>query len=136
MLAGIVSDNDVRGQFDAIVNICTSAEWRDIWHELGLRVYTLETVGLAVDAADDQIWETCQQLELVLVTGNRNAVGPESLENTIRTRNQPTSLPVLTLANPYAVEHDRHHAEQVAVRLMEVLLDIDNYRGCGRLYLP
>jgi predicted nuclease of predicted toxin-antitoxin system len=136
MLKGLVSDNDVRGQFDALVRVCTSPAWQDIWQGLGLRVYTLERLGLTADAADAEIWRVCQQEGLVLVTGNRNADAPDSLENTIRAQNRPESLPVLTLADPFAVEHDRGYAERVAVRMMEVLFDIDNCRGTGRLYLP
>ena len=101
-----------------------------------MRTFTLEALGVPADAPDAEIWRICQQQDLLLVTGNRNAKGEESLENTIRVANEPTSLPVLTLADPSAVEHDREYAEQVAVRLMEVLIDIENYYGCGRLYLP
>jgi hypothetical protein len=136
MLKGILSDNDVRGQFDALIRVCTSESWREVWTSLGLRTYTLEALGMPADAVDAEIWRICQQRELVLVTGNRNAKGEDSLENTIRLLNQPTSLPVSTLADPPAIERDREYAEQVAVRLMELLIDIDNYRGCGRLYLP
>ena len=136
MLKGLASDNDVRGQFDALIRVCTSATWQDVWQILNLRVYTLEGLGLKPDTPDSEIWHACQETGLVLVTGNRNAEGPDSLENTIRTQSQPSSLPVLTLADPFAVEHDRGYAQRVAIRLMEVLLDIDNYRGSGRLYLP
>jgi len=136
MLKGLVSDNDVRGQFDTLIRICTSPAWQEIWQGLNLRVYTLESFGLRADAADSEIWQVCQREGLVLVTGNRNAESPDSLENTIQAQNQPASLPVLTLADPLAVEHDHRYAEQVAARLMEVLFDIDNYRGTGRLYLP
>ena len=30
----------------------------------------------------------------------------------------------------------REYAERVATRLLEVLLDVEQYRGTGRLYLP
>ena len=136
MVKGILSDNDVRGPFDALIRVCTSPSWREVWTSLGLRTYTLEALGLPADAVDAEIWRICQQEGLVLVTGNRNAKGEDSLENTIRVANEPTSLPVLTLADPAAVERDRDYAEQVAVRLMEVLSDINNYYGCGRLFLP
>ena len=136
MLKGLVSDNDVRGQFEILIRICTSPAWQDIWQGIGLRVFTLENLGLAADSPDSEIWHACQEQGLVLVTGNRNAESPYSLENSIRTENKPESLPVLTLADPFAVEHDRRYAQWVAARLMEILFDIDNYRGSGRLYLP
>jgi hypothetical protein len=50
--------------------------------------------------------------------------------------NTPTSLPVLTLGSPPQVLSSRTYAERVVVRLLEILLDLDQYRGTGRLYLP
>ena len=44
--------------------------------------------------------------------------------------------PVPTLANDQRVLRDRPYAEAVADRLLEILFDIDNYRGTGRLYVP
>jgi hypothetical protein len=48
----------------------------------------------------------------------------------------PASLPVLTIANAQQVLQSRDYAERVAVRLLDYLLNIDNLRSTGRLYLP
>jgi hypothetical protein len=53
------------------------------------------------------------------------------LEAVIRAENQPDCLPVVTIANP-----DRLYAETVAVRLLDYLILIENYRGAGRIYVP
>jgi hypothetical protein len=45
-------------------------------------------------------------------------------------------LPVLTLANAERIRTDKRYAEQTAVRLLEYLLDIENYRGTARIYVP
>jgi hypothetical protein len=45
-------------------------------------------------------------------------------------------LPVLTLADQDRVLRDRSYAGVVAERLLEILFDLDNLRGSGRLYLP
>jgi hypothetical protein len=50
--------------------------------------------------------------------------------------NQPEHLPVFTIANPKRVLQSREYAERVTAKLLEYLLDIDYYRGAGRLYLP
>jgi hypothetical protein len=78
----------------------------------------------------------CQRERLVLVTGNRNADEPDSLELVIRDENQPDSLPVVTLANPQRITRDRPYAEKVAERLLERLIAIDDFRGAGRIYVP
>jgi hypothetical protein len=59
-------------------------------------------LGLAFNALDALIWATCQREGLVLITGNRNDDGPDSLEATIRNENQPDSLPVFTMPTPIA----------------------------------
>ena len=73
---------------------------------------------------------------MLLITGNQNAEGPESLEVTILQRNTAKSLPVLTLADPERVGHDASYAQAVVERLFDVLIDVEVLRGTGRLYLP
>ena len=72
----------------------------------------------------------------MLITGNRNADDPKSLETTIRTRNDERCLPVLTFADADRIFHEREYAGSVVERLLDVLLDLDELLGTGRLYLP
>jgi hypothetical protein len=58
------------------------------------------------------------------------------LEATIRAENQPSSLPVITIADADRMLHDRLYAEKVAETLLDYLLRIDEVRGAGRLYVP
>src|SRR5262249_14704691 len=113
-----------------------SDTWHDLWNALGLSVETFPTLGLPDDAPDALIWRTCQREQIVLITGNRNKRGPDSLEATIRNENQPDSLPVVTIADPDRVVQDRLYAEKVAERLLEKLIAIDDFRGTGRIYVP
>jgi predicted nuclease of predicted toxin-antitoxin system len=132
----IMSDNDVTGHFRRLSEICQSADWVDFWESLGCEICTFADVGLSPDAKDAEVWRVCQARDVVLITGNRNAEGPDSLEITIRAQNVPQSLPVLTLADPDRVLQDRRYAEAVVERLMEILMEIESLRGAGRLYLP
>ena len=70
--------------------------WRELWFDLSISVESFESLGLRSDAT---IWRTCQEQKLILITANRNADGPSSLETVIRDENQPESLPVMTLAD-------------------------------------
>ncbi len=54
----------------------------------------------------------------------------------IRQHNNDQCLPVLTLADPDRIFRDRRYADAVVERLLEILFDLDNLRGSGRLYLP
>ncbi len=82
------------------------------------------------------LWQVRQQQEIILITANRNDKGADSLESAIRTMNTVHSLPVFTIANARQVLHNRAYAERVVESLLDYLIDIDNFRGTGRLYLP
>ena len=45
-----------------------------------------------------------------------------------------TSL--LTIADPELVLASRDYAERVAIQVLEYLLDLDHFRGVGRLFVP
>ncbi len=135
-MRGILADNDVGGFLKSILLIWRSDAWRDLWDDLGLSVQSFSTMGLSRESPDVLIWRTCQREQLVLITGNRNDDGPDSLESTIRVENQPDSLPVITLANLERLARDRLYAEMVAERLLERLIAIDDFRGTGRIYVP
>jgi hypothetical protein len=132
----ILGDINIKGHVQILIDILESATWREVWTFLNLPLRTFRDLGLALDVTDAVLWQTCQQQEIILITANRNADDPDSLETTIRTRNTPDSLPVFTIADPDQVLHSRAYAERVVQQLLEYLIDIDNYRGTGRLYLP
>jgi len=131
-----MSDNDVKGYFRILMGICESESWRAVWRELRVEIFRFEDLGLIESAPDAEIWRACQDQDIVLITGNRNADDPASLEVTIRQYNDAECVPVLTLADPERIARDRPYAESVVESLLEVLIDLDAVRGTGRLYLP
>jgi hypothetical protein len=135
-MKGILADINVGKQRRAILAIWASDTWRDLWNDLGLSVLSFRTAGLSYDSPDDLIWRTCQREGLILITGNRNKRGPNSLEAVIQGENQLGSLPVITISNADRVLHDRFYAEKVAESLLDYLMRIEEVRGAGRLYVP
>ena len=135
-MRGILADINVGKQRDAVLAIWASDAWRDLWSGLGLVVEDFPGLGLSYDASDAVIWRMCQREGLVLVTGNRNRRGPDSLEAVIQDENQRDSLPVITLADADRVLRDRLYAERVAEWLLDYLMRIDEVRGTGRIYVP
>ncbi len=135
-MRGILADINVGKQRRAILAIWASDTWRDLWNGLGLSVLSFPALGLALDSSDAVVWRICQREELVLITGNRNRRGPDSLEAVIQRENQPDSLPVVTIASADRVLEDRLYAEEVAERILDYLMRIDEVRGAGRLYVP
>jgi hypothetical protein len=132
----ILGDINIQGHVRVLVTILESATWRDLWEPLHLPLRTFADLGLVRNASDAEVWQLCQQQGIILLTANRNAAGPDSLENTIRNESTARSLPVLTVADPDQILHSKHYAERVAAQLLDYLLNIEQLRGTGRLYLP
>ncbi len=132
----IMADHDVEGHLQVLLSVWLSPQWIDLWTEAQCGVETFERLGIGEDASDSDVWQICQQREIVLVTGNRNAESEDSLEQTIRRLGGSTSLPVLTIGDANRLMNDRQYAEDVAARLLDYVRDIDVLRGAGRLYLP
>jgi hypothetical protein len=135
-MQGILADINAEKHLRAILAVCDSDAWRDFWRRLGLSVESFPALGLSYDAPDTAIWKVCQRENLVLITGNRNDDGPDSLEAVIRRENPPESLPVITLGDPDRVLRDRLYGEMAAEQLLEYLTRIDEFLGTGRLYVP
>ena len=136
MVPGILADNDVAGYFKILHNHFESDTWREIWHALHCPVYTFHQLGLPLESSDRLLWHECQRRQAVLVTGNRNDDGPDSLAAVIRDSNTPECLPVVTLADAKRIGLEKSYATRVAERLLEYLIAIEEVRGVGRLYVP
>jgi hypothetical protein len=133
---GILADANITGQVEFLVRLMQAGTWAGFWQDLGLVLRHFGDVGLSPSASDLEIWQRCQAEQLLLITDNRNADAPDSLEAVIRQHNTPECLPVFTIADVDKLAMRRSYAERVLVRLYEYLLDIDNLHGVGRLFLP
>ncbi|MBW4442561.1 MAG: hypothetical protein KME10_15275 [Plectolyngbya sp. WJT66-NPBG17] len=72
---------------------------------------------------------------MLLLTANRNAKGEDSLEQVMREENLSSSFPIITIADPDRVnEYD--YREQCVERLIEIAIDLQDYLGSGRLFIP
>lgn len=135
-MTGILADHNLEGHVRNMVARMGQEPWREFWDSLSIGAFFLQDVGLTSVVPDDELWRVCQMRELVLITGNRNHDGPNSLDATILAENTPASLPVMTVSNPLALRNSRIYAEQVIEQLLDYLLAIERVRGTGRLYLP
>lgn len=108
----------------------------DGWLELlDIPLVTFADLGIPIDAPDRQIWHFAQEHRIILLTANRNNKGAESLAQTIREENTPTSLPVLTIGSLDRMEESIYR-DQCAERIVEVIMNIEDYLGAGRVFVP
>ena len=132
----LMADHDVEGQRQVLLCVLTSAEWQSLWTELAVHVESFTSLGMPTHTPDAILWQFRQTPHIILITGNRNEDGPASLEATLQASNTPSSLRVLTISEPQRLLSSRAYAHRVVERLVEYLIDIENLRGTGRLYLP
>lgn len=130
----ILSDYNCEGHAQQIMFALRRNKLDDI---VPLHLRTFSDIGLAQNASDEIVWRLCQEKRYLLLTGNRRTVdGEGSLELTIRRLYTATILPVVTIGDMNRVYRDRNYCEQCAVRLAEIALDLEAFRGVARLYLP
>ena len=135
-MISLLADANIQGQIAILVARMQGESWRGFWDHLQLRHVTFADVGLQPADTDATVWHRCQQRGLLLLTDNRNEDGPDSLEATIRANNGPTSLPVFTIGNVRQLSDNPAYADRVVDKLFAYLIELDNLRGTGRLYLP
>jgi hypothetical protein len=132
----LLADANIQGHINGLVKRMQAEPWIEIWTFLQMSCVAFADVGLDTADPDSVIWRRCQERQLYLLTNNRNDDGPDSLENTIRTCNTPESLPVFTIGDAERLLSDRDYCDRVIWALLEYLLEPDNFRGTGRLFLP
>jgi hypothetical protein len=103
MVQALLADYNIEGHVQRLLWILEGPTWRSVWTLLNLELRTFHDLGLAPQTVDAELWRVCQEKELILLTANRNADDPDSLETTIRTKGAVDSLPVFTLADPKQV---------------------------------
>lgn len=128
----ILVDHDIEGHALLLWARISTEGWSDL---LSLRLILFDDVDLPADSNDREVWRFAQKNQWVLLTGNRRMKEADSLEKTIREENTPASLPVVTIGNVNRML-DRGYLERCKLRLLEVMLYLDNYAGAGRLFIP
>ncbi|CAN2041737.1 ACP S-malonyltransferase [Candidatus Magnetomoraceae bacterium gMMP-15] len=131
-MISVLVDCNMEGQAMLLWQTLNSDGWLDL---LNLPLVTFAQVELPYNTNDREVWRFAQKNSMILLTGNRRMRGANSLEKTIRDESNITSLPVLTVSNvKRMIEKD--YRDACAVRLIEIVLDLDNYLGTKRIFIP
>jgi hypothetical protein len=93
-------------------------------------------MGLPIDSDDRVVWRLAQKHQMILLTANRSMKGKDSLEEVMREENTPTSQPVMTISNADRLLKDAEYRERCVERLIEIVLNIDDYKGSMRIFIP
>lgn len=125
-------DYNLDGYAVVLLGILAKNGWLEL---LSIRFVTFRETDLSMDSSDREVWYYAQANQMMILTANRNMKGEESLEQVMREENTPTSFPVITIGNLDRID-EYDYREQCVERLIEIIIDIDNYLGVGRLFIP
>ncbi len=128
----ILVDHDIEGQALTLWGTLAADGWLAL---LPMQLVTFAQVGLPMDSSDRVVWNTAQARNMILLTHNRNMKSEDSLEQTIRENNTPTSLPIITIGRIDRIR-EKSYRERCAIRLVEIGMEIENYLGAGRIFVP
>jgi hypothetical protein len=126
-------DHNLKGHALVLFGAIASQGWLDI---VSIRFVTFAEIELPIDSDDRVVWRLAQENQMVLLTANRSMKEKDSLEQVMREENTPTSLPVITIGNAERLLNDSEYRERCVERLIEIVLDIDDYRGSRRIFIP
>jgi len=69
MLA-IMADHDIEGHLQVLLKILDSGDWRELWNEIAVSVESFSTLQVSYAARDAELWQLCQDRQIVMITGN------------------------------------------------------------------
>jgi len=73
---------------------------------------------------------------MILLTANRSMKGKNSLEQVMGEENTSTSLPVVTIGNIDRLLAEPDYRERCVNLLVDIVFDIEDYRGTRRIFIP
>lgn len=125
-------DYNLDGYAPVFLGILTKFGWLEL---ISIQFVTFREIGLSMDSSDRIVWRYAQKNQMMILTANRNMKGKDSLEQVMREENTTTSFPVLTIGSFDRLD-EIDYRERCVERLIEIILDIDDYKGAGRLFIP
>jgi hypothetical protein len=126
-------DHNLEGHALLLSGNIASLGWLDL---LPIRFITFEEIELSVTSDDRIVWRFAQANQMILLTANRSMKGKNSLEQVMREENTSTSLPVVTIGDANRVLTEPDYRNRCVDRLIEIIFDVDDYRGSSRLFIP
>jgi len=126
-------DHNLKGHALVLFGAIASQGWLNI---VSIQFVTFAEIELSINSDDRVVWRLAQENQMILLTANRSMKGKNSLEQVMREENTAISLPVITIGNADRLLNDSEYRERCVERLIEIVLNIDDYRGSMRIFIP
>jgi hypothetical protein len=128
----ILIDHNIEGFAPLLLGVLAKESWVEL---LQLRFLYFSETALQANSDDTTVWRHAQSEGAILLTSNRNRQDNTSLQATIERENHPLALPVITLSQPERLWILVYRL-QAALKIAEIVIYLDHYRGTGRLFIP
>lgn len=129
----LLIDHNLEGHALILLGNIANQGWLEL---LPINFVTFKEIDVSIDSSDRTVWRIAQANQMILMTANRSMKGEDSLEQVLREENTPNSFPVITIGSLDRLLDERDYRNRCVDRLLEILLDIENYMGVGRLFIP
>lgn len=126
-------DHNLGGHAEILLGNIANQGWLEL---LPICFVSFKEMNLPIDSSDRVVWKMAQANQMILLTANRSMRGKDSLEQVLREENRVDSLPVITIGDPERFLEDRWYRNRCVDRIVEILVDIENFMGVGRLFVP
>ena len=126
-------DHNLGGHAQILLGNIAGQGWLEL---LPIQFVTFKEMNLSINSSDRVVWRIAQTNQMILLTANRSMKGDDSLEQVLREENTLDSFPVITIGNAERFLEDRVYRNQCVDRILEILLDLENLMGVGRLFVP
>jgi hypothetical protein len=126
-------DHNLKGHALVFFGAIAAQGWLDI---VPIQFVTFAEMDLSINSDDRTVWRLAQKNQMILLTANRSMKGKDSLEQVMREENTSESLPVITVSNADRLLNDSEYRDRCVESLVEIVLDIDTYRGARRIFIP
>jgi hypothetical protein len=126
-------DHNLKGHALVFFGAIASQGWLDV---VPIQFVTFDEMNLLIDSDDRIVWQLAQENQMILLTANRSMKGKDSLEQVMREESTSESLPVITVSNADRLLNDSEYRGRCVESLVEIVLDIDTYRGARRIFIP
>ncbi len=129
----LLIDHNLGGHAEILLGNIANQGWLDL---LPICFVTFKEMNLSIASNDRMVWKTAQSNQMILLTANRSMKGEDSLEQVLREENRIDSFPVITIGDPDRFLEDRVYRNRCVDRILEILVDTENFMGVGRLFAP
>ena len=125
-------DHNIEGYARILLGKMANQGWLEL---IPIRFITFNEIDLSILSHDRNVWQVAQANQMILLTANRNMDDEDSLEQVLREENQLDSFPVLTIGSVKRLD-EPDYRNRCVDRILEIVLEIEDFMGAGRLYIP